>query len=152
MERRDAKPQRTQSFFPAVTLRSLRLCASAFSKRPSPDFQIEPGPEILSLPRTNPAGSRNVLNSSVANFIYPVFAVLSLSAFADLAVAAILRGEAVAKAIDPSRDASVSKDGRRVLCRRVNAALVDAGQIIGVTSLCEDIRARVALDEQRRRS
>ena len=65
---------------------------------------------------------------------------------------AALRDGLETKPAEPCADAPFTKDGRRILCRWLNAALMDGGRVIGVTSLCEDITARHELDEQLRQS
>ena len=56
------------------------------------------------------------------------------------------------KTVEPCLDGPFSKDGRRIVCQWFNAALVDGGRVIGVTSLCEDITERRILDEQVRQA
>ena len=53
---------------------------------------------------------------------------------------------------EPCTNTPLTKDGRQIVCQWFNAALVDGDQVIGVTSLCEDITERRRLEEQLRQS
>ena len=65
-------------------------------------------------------------------------------------IAALRDGSVEAQAAGPCTDTLITKDGRRIECEWLNAALVDGGRVIGVTSLCEDISHRRKAEEQLR--
>lgn len=67
-------------------------------------------------------------------------------------ITSLREGCAATKADEPTSAEHTTVDGREIHCVWFNAPLIDAGRVVGVTSLCEDVTERHKLEEQLRQA